>query len=143
MTDGKVLLVTGGAQGIGRAIAAHLLSAGWSVAHVDADAEEGREKERDLSRGGQILFVHADVGVAADVERAVDLVVARFGRLDALANNAGISGRKPFSTLTLDDWNRVLAVNLTATFLFSRHAADALRRARGAIVNIDSTRALM
>ena len=141
--DKKVALVTGGAQGIGRAIASLLLERGWRVAIVDSDREAALETERELGAGDDLVTLVGNVAEEEAVQRSLREAGARFGRLDGLVNNAGISGRKPFDEVTLEDWNRVLGVNLTGAFLFARHAADALRAARGAIVNIASTRALM
>jgi NAD(P)-dependent dehydrogenase (short-subunit alcohol dehydrogenase family) len=135
----KVALVTGGAQGIGKGIASLLSARGYRVAAADRDAEAGREL--DLP---DVAFVRCDVSREASVKSCVRAVTRRFGRLDALINNAGLAGPAsgPLDQLSLADWNRRLAVNLTGVFLMTKHAAPHLRAARGAVVNIASTRAL-
>jgi NAD(P)-dependent dehydrogenase (short-subunit alcohol dehydrogenase family) len=127
----KVALVTGGAQGIGRATAALLAERGYRVAIADI-------------KGGGKTFIRCDVSREPSVRACIRQVVKRFGRLDALVNNAGIAspGNGPLEKLTLAEWNRRIGVNLTGVFLMSKHAAPHLRRVRGAIVNIASTRAL-
>ena len=140
---GKSALVTGGGQGIGKAIALKLLESGLRVAIAEADAEAGRETEAELKAKGDILFIETDVTREADVRRAIEVTEARFGGLDALVNNAGINIVKPLVGLTLDEWHRVIDTNLTSILLFAKHAAPALRAREGAIVNIASTRALM
>lgn len=136
----KVALVTGGAQGIGYAIARRLAGVGTAVAIFDRDPAGARMA---AALPGQPLFIEGDVGSEADVRRAIAAVVARFGRLSALVNNAGISIRKPLVELALEEWERVLHTNLTGAFLCARHAAPLLAAERGAIVNIASTRAVM
>jgi NAD(P)-dependent dehydrogenase (short-subunit alcohol dehydrogenase family) len=137
-------LVTGGAQGIGKAIVRGFLQEGASVAFLDCDAAAGRETAEEYAGLGMVRFVRGDVAVEAAVRRAVARTVAWFGRLDVLVNNAGIgTWHVPPTELALKDWNRVLAVNLTGTFLCAKHAAPHLRKTRGTIVNIASTRALM
>jgi NAD(P)-dependent dehydrogenase (short-subunit alcohol dehydrogenase family) len=128
----KVALVTGGAQGIGRGIALALAGQGWQVAVADRQ------------RGSDFFFVRADVASEPAVRAGVRAVVRRFGRLDALINNAGLTGPDdgPIEKLDLRKWNRRIAVNLTGAFLMAKHAVPHLRRARGSIVNIASTRAL-
>jgi len=140
---GRVALITGGAQGIGKAIGRRFLAEGARVALVDVDAEAGEETRKEFDSLGEAVFLPGDVGVEATARRAVRKVAGLFGRLDVLVNNAGIGIGKPITELTLKEWNRVLAVNLTGAFLFARHAAPHLRKSRGAIVNIASTRALM
>jgi NAD(P)-dependent dehydrogenase (short-subunit alcohol dehydrogenase family) len=132
----KAALVTGGAQGIGRATAALLAERGYRVAIADL-----RKPVADANR---MLFVHCDVSREPSVRACVRQVVKRFGRLDALVNNAGIAspGNGPVEKLALTQWNRRIGVNLTGAFLMTKHAAPHLRRVRGAIVNIASTRAL-
>jgi NAD(P)-dependent dehydrogenase (short-subunit alcohol dehydrogenase family) len=128
----KVALVTGGAQGIGRAIALALAGQGWQVAVAD------------VQRTTDFFFVRTDVSREAAVRACVRAVAKRFGRLDALVNNAGLTAPHdgPVENLSLAKWNRRLGVNLTGAFLMAKHAVPHLRRTRGAIVNIASTRAL-
>ena len=140
---GRVALITGGAQGIGKAIGRRFLAEGARVALVDVDAEAGEETRKEFAALGEAVFLPGDVGLEAPARRAVRKAAGLFGRLDVLVNNAGIGIGKPITELTLKEWNRVLAVNLTGAFLFARHAAPHLRKSRGAIVNIASTRALM
>src|SRR3954451_6885595 len=136
----KAAVVTGGAQGIGRATAELLAARGYAVVIADADVEAGREAEA----ASGLVFVRCDVASERSVHACINRTLRRFGRLDALINNAGIASPEtgPVQRLALREWNRRLAVNLTGMFLMAKHAAVALRRARGAIVNIASTRAL-
>jgi NAD(P)-dependent dehydrogenase (short-subunit alcohol dehydrogenase family) len=90
-----------------------------------------------------VMLIEGDVREEETAARAVSSLIERFGRLDALISNAGIMIRKPLRELTLVEWRRVIDTNLTATFLFVRAAEQELRKARGAIVTIASTRALM
>lgn len=141
----KVLAVTGGARGIGRAVALRFANAGYAVSIADPDAAAGREAVRIIRRAGvKCLFVRADVGVPAQIGNWIVRTVGELGCPDALVNNAGIGKRAPFLKLKARDFDRVIAVNLRGTFLcsqgFARHMA---RRGRGAIVNIASTRAFM
>ena len=123
----KVALVTGGAQGIGRAIAQALASRGYALAVADADAAAGAESE--------FTFLRCDVSKEPAVRRCVAAVLRRFGRLDALVNNAGLAGPHdpPVERLPLASWNRRLGVNLTGVFLMSKHCIPHLRKAGGAI----------
>jgi NAD(P)-dependent dehydrogenase (short-subunit alcohol dehydrogenase family) len=138
----KIAIVTGGAQGIGRAIAARLLADRYGVVIADLDVEAGREAAAAL--GPAASFVPTHVADEGQVAHCVAAAIERGGRLDAVVNNAAIARatRIPVERLTLDEWNRQLAVNLTGAFLLAKHAAPHLRVAGGAIVNIASTRAL-
>ncbi len=145
-------LITGAARGIGEGIAVRLQAAGWNVVLADILEAEGRRMEAKLNRGrkkgfGRAMFIPCDVADETQVAAAVAWTVAEFGRLDALVNNAGIAHpyNSPVEKLSLDDWNRKMAVNLSGPFLGAKHAAPYLRRAPGggAIVNISSTRAIM
>jgi NAD(P)-dependent dehydrogenase (short-subunit alcohol dehydrogenase family) len=136
-----VALVTGGANGIGRATARHLLAAGWRLGVVDLP---GSGLRRSFStRARNVVLVEGDVSEQETAARAVATLVERFGRLDGLVSNAGIMIRKPLHRLTTAEWHRVIDTNLTATFLFARATEKELRKARGAIVTIASTRAQM
>jgi len=127
----KVALVTGGAQGIGKAIAELLAGRGYRVAVADI-------------RKSDFFFVRTDVSREPAVRNCIRRTVKEFGRLDAVVNNAGIAspanGR--VDRLSLRDWNRRIGTNLTGAFLMAKHAAAHLRRSGGALVNIASTRAL-
>lgn len=140
------VVVTGGAQGIGKGLTSHFLSCGWRVAAFDNDEEAGKELLVESGAvAGRLRFFHADVSEEEQVIQAIRATLQwSSGRLDGLVNNAGIGGAwKSLEETSLADWNRVLAVNLTGGFLVARHAAGALRDSHGAIVNIASTRALM
>ena len=139
-TAKPVALITGGAKGIGRAIARHLLASGWQVAIIDL-ANSGLR--RVLARDRDILAIEGEVREEHTASDAVAATIHRFHHLDAVVSNAGIMVREPLRRLTLAEWHRVLDTNLTATFLLARAAEKPLRKARGAIVTIASTRALM
>jgi len=140
----KVALVTGGAKGIGKGIARRLLTAGWTVVIADLDREMGEETQAEYQDRGRVLFVPTDVADVWAVAKCLDRVTREFGRLDGLVNNAGIASphNEPVESLTLEDWQRMLATNLTGAFLMVKYAVPLLRTARGAILNIASTRAL-
>jgi len=135
-----VALITGGAKGIGRAIARHLVSSRWQVSIIDLP-DSGLH--RTFARERHVFAIEGDVRDEEIAPEAVEATVRRFGRLDGIVCNAGIMIRKPLRQLTLADWRRVLDTNLTAAFLLARAAERPLRRAHGAIVTIASTRALM
>jgi NAD(P)-dependent dehydrogenase (short-subunit alcohol dehydrogenase family) len=136
-----VALVTGAANGIGRAIARHLLAEGFELGVIDLPDSGFRRTYSPHRR--HVVVVEGDVREQQTAARAVAALLDRFGRLDAVVSNAGIMVRKPIRRLTLVGWNRVIDTNLTATFLLARAAENPLRKAKGAIVAIASTRALM
>ncbi|MDB5653129.1 MAG: 3-oxoacyl-ACP reductase [Tardiphaga sp.] len=139
----KVALVTGAARGIGLAVAKRFLGEGYRVALLDIEAELLAQSVMALNDPDNTLAIHADVADAAAVAGAFAAVQARFGRLDALVNNAGIAIFKPLLETTQADWERVLAVNLTGPFLCTQAAAPLMReQGGGAIVNITSISAL-
>jgi 3-oxoacyl-[acyl-carrier protein] reductase len=135
---GNAAFVTGSARGIGHAIAVRLLREGASVTLVDVD---GGAVERAAAKlGDRADAVVADVSRSADVERAVAHARARWGRLDIVVNNAGITGgSRPLWEVSDDDWDRVIACDLTSVFLVARAAVRLmLEQGRGRIVNIAS-----
>ena len=141
MPKGPVALITGGANGIGRALARHLHAAGWRIGIVDLSGSGLRRAFSAQTRG--FVLVQGDVREQETATRAVAALLERFGRLDGLVSNAGIMIRKPLRRLTLAEWHKVIDTNLTATFLFARAAEKHLRRTRGSIVTMASTRAFM
>jgi NAD(P)-dependent dehydrogenase (short-subunit alcohol dehydrogenase family) len=140
-TKAPVAIVTGAARGIGRAVARHLLEGGWRVGVVDLPGSGLKRSYNRYVRN--VALIEGDVADQETARRAVEAVTEKFNRLDALVSNAGMMLRKPLRQLTLAEWHKVLDTNLTATFLFARAAERPLRAARGAIVTIASTRALM
>jgi NAD(P)-dependent dehydrogenase (short-subunit alcohol dehydrogenase family) len=138
--EGKVVLVTGGAQGIGRATAIRFAEAGASVAVCDVQEDEGRETvSRIEAAGGRALFVRCDVTSAADCQAAVSRAVEAFGGIDVLINNAGITRRADVVRTTEEEWDAVMAVNVKSMFLMSKYAVPQLiERGGGAIVNTAS-----
>ncbi|WP_201313946.1 SDR family oxidoreductase [Dyella sp. EPa41] len=140
----KTILVTGGAQGIGRGIAQAVLAAGGRVGIGDLDAEAGKACIEEWQVGPRAHFTVLDVAREASVRRWMASALRHFGRIDGLVNNAGIANphAAPLAELALADWNRYLATNLTGAFLCSKHALPELHKRGGAIVNIASTRAL-
>jgi NAD(P)-dependent dehydrogenase (short-subunit alcohol dehydrogenase family) len=140
---GKVAIVSGGAQGIGKAIVEGLLKKAMRVVIAEIDEEAGEETRREMEELGEVRFIGTDVADEQMVREAVGKTIDCFGRLDLVVNNAGIMIRKSISELSLDEWNRVISVNLTGAFLLAKHSAPFLRERNGSIVNIASTRALM
>lgn len=139
--DGKVAVVTGAARGIGHATASLLAREGAKVAVTDILAEEGEQLVKAIAAaGGEARFWHLDTSSEQSVSDALDGVVDTFGRLDVLVNNAGISGvNKPTDEITLEEWNRVISINLSGVFLCTKHAIPHLRRSGGgSIVNLSS-----
>lgn len=141
--NSKVAIVTGGAQGIGKAIAKAFLEKGWSTVIADSDREAGEETAQEFTALGTIVFIETDVSDEEQVGRLFQQTMRHFGRIDALINNAGISNNKPLEHLSLEEWNRVLGVNLAGTFLCAKHAAPHLAKSGGTIINIASTRSIM
>ena len=133
----KVAVVTGAARGIGLAIAKKFLAEGYCVTLLDIDGSE--LAKADATLGDDTLAIVCDVADPEQIRASVDEVVARFGRIDALVNNAGIAVFKPLLQTTFEEWERVLAVNLTGPFLLTQACAPVmLRTSGGCIVNIGS-----
>lgn len=137
---GKVVWVTGASRGLGRAIATALGRQGARLAITARDEEPLRELAASLGSDAEVVVAPGSVSAAADVERCVERIVERFGGLDALVNNAGISPTYVgVDRLAEEDWRATLEVNLTGSFLCSKAAGRVmLERAEGAIVNVSS-----
>ncbi|RCW72564.1 SDR family NAD(P)-dependent oxidoreductase [Pseudorhodoferax soli] len=138
-TTAPVAIVTGGARGIGLAVARWFLARGQRVALLDIEADALQRTVADLAAPESVLGLPCDVSDPAQVQAAVDRVAAAFGRIDALVNNAGIAIFKPIAETGYADWRRVLAVNLDGPFLCSQACVPHMLAAGGgAIVNIAS-----
>ena len=137
---GKSALVTGGARRIGRAIALTLARAGANVAITYRDSKIDADLTlRDLEAlGVSALAVECDIRSQASVQAAIAAVLADFGRLDLVVNNAAIFASKPLEQITMEEWDAVLATNARGPFLVSREALPHLQAAGGRIVNLGS-----
>lgn len=135
--DGKVAVVTGAASGIGAAIASAYVAKGAEVAVLDISGTAATERAGSL--GARAAAFGCDVRDAASVDAAVEQVVQRFGRIDVLVNSAGVAMLAPAEELSIEAWDRTLAVNLTGAFLVCRRVGQVmLAQGSGSIVNIAS-----
>lgn len=140
--SGKVAIVTGAGRNIGEEVSRILASEGASVAVIDLDKSRADKVSGDIvAAGGKAQAFVCDVASEADVEATVKGVVEAFGGLDILVNNVAMSDNKHILDITSEEWNRTIAITLTAPFLFGKHAAKAMIDAGngGRIVNVSST----
>jgi NAD(P)-dependent dehydrogenase (short-subunit alcohol dehydrogenase family) len=139
MTDKRVAIVTGGANGIGEATAKLFAQNSYAVAIIDIVDRVEQVATEIRSQGGECLFMKGDVSNESDVEAFVDQVMSVYGRIDALINNAGIVVVKPLEEIDWTDFRRVVDVNLGGIFLFCKHVLPIMKRQpSGAIVNMGS-----
>lgn len=139
---GKVALITGGARGMGESHARVMLGEGAQVVIGDIDDEAGRMLAEEL--GPDARYVHLDVTSPVDWRTAVDQTVAEFGSLSVLVNNAGILNHGSIDEYTLEQWNAIMSVNVTGTFLGISAAVDALRAsAPSSVINMSSADGLI
>ncbi len=133
---GKVAVVTGGGSGIGRACAQEFVQNNAAVAVVDRDAKAGKETAAELKhKGGQAEFFQVDVATCSEVERLVPKIVSAFGGIDILVNNAGIQRYGTVTTISEDEWDEVMNINLKGAFLMSRSVIpQMIERGGGSIV---------
>ena len=148
--DGKVALISGGARGIGAATAHLMSSVGASVVIGDVLDEQGAQTAADINKaGGHASYINLDVTKEASWTDAVGKCVTQYGKLDILVNNAGIFPGRDFEEVSVEDWHKLVAVNLTGVFLGTKHAAQALRESSrqnphgSAIVNLASIAGLV
>ena len=137
---GKVALVTGGARGMGAAEALLFAREGARVVIGDVLEEEGRRLEAEINEtGGDALFVRLDVTSESDWQRAISIAIDRFGGLDVLVNNAGITAHTRWEDTTLEEWQRIMDVNAKGVFLGTKAAISEMRKSGGgSIINISS-----
>ena len=146
--ENKVAIVTGGARGIGKAIAHRFLQEGARVVVADMDDAAGAAAAKDLGGLGTMRYVRCDVGDAGSVAALIETTIAAFGRIDVLVNNAAILAAKDFLDLEEADFDRVLRTNLKGSFLcgqaVARHMVERVRRGEkpGAIINLSSVNAV-
>lgn len=137
LLENQIVLVTGGSDGIGRCCASAYVAEGATVAIVARSAERVAAAVAEF--GPQHLGIVADVSRSADVEAAIRKTFDKYGRLNAIHNNAGITGpSKPLHETTEAEWDEVVAVNLKSVYLTTKYGYEALRRSRGSILNTSS-----
>lgn len=138
----KVVFVTGGSRGIGRAIVKRLVDEGARVCIADVDRHAGADAVKEY--GERVLFLPTDVSKEPAVRRSITSCVKWGKRLDAVVNDAAIADPDvgPIEDLPLATWQKFLDINLTGTFLVTKHAVPHLRKTRGTIINLGSTRSL-
>jgi len=136
----RVAFITGGGSGIGRAIAGVLAANGACIAVVDINQIAAQSVSEEIRRaGGAAIALYGDVTCPESVRSAIEATVQAFGGIDMLVNNAGICPLRAFDEITLEEWNQVLAVNLTGAFICAQAIVPYLRRSRyGRIINIGS-----
>ena len=136
--NNKVAIVTGAAQGIGLGIARVFVAEGASVILSDVNDAVGLAATAELQAGERVAYLHADVTREDDVRRLVAAAVERFGRLNIVVNNAGVVAVQTVEESSVEDWDRVMAINVRAIFLTTKHALPHLRAAGGSILNVAS-----
>ena len=138
--EGKVAFISGGARGMGAAEARMFAAEGAKVAFGDVLDDEGKKVEAEINEtGGECIYLHLDVTSESQWSTVIQSVVARFGKLDIMVNNAGISAHGMIEDVTVEEWDRVMDVNAKGVFLGTKTAIPELRKAGGgSIINISS-----
>lgn len=138
--DGKVSFVTGGARGIGKSIAVAIAEAGSNVAIIDLDIEEAKKTAEEIAKlGVKTIAIKTDVTNQEEVDSMIKEILDTFGKLDVAFCNAGICINVPAEEMTLDQWKKVIDINLTGVFLTSQAAAKVmLKQGKGSIINTAS-----
>jgi len=134
-----VAVVTGGARGIGLACVKWFLAHGYQVAMLDTETATLKQTEQALNDSARVLALQCDVSIPAQVQAAIDQVEKKFGRIDALVNNAGVAVFKPIGETTFEEFRYVLGTNLDGAFLCSQACIEVMKKNRhGSIVNVAS-----
>ena len=136
--NGQLVVVTGGGSGIGRCVAHELASLGAQVALIGRNEDKLKKVQQEIrERGGQANFFRADIRDEAAIEQAFEAIMAQYGRIDGLVNNAGGQYPAPLESISLKGWDAVLNTNLTGGFIVAKAALQfAMKAGGGAIVNI-------
>jgi NAD(P)-dependent dehydrogenase (short-subunit alcohol dehydrogenase family) len=135
----KVAIVTGAAGGLGGAISLLLAKEGAKVVVTDINEAGGKKTVEDINReGGKAVFIRHDVASEGDWTKVIEKTLSEFGKLDILVNNAGIMFIKEIENTSLEEWHRVMSINLDGVFLGTKHAIGAMKKSGGSIVNMSS-----
>ena len=137
---GKVVVITGSGKGIGKATALAFAKEGYSVVTNDKNAKPVEDVAKEIiDKGGTAYSIRADISDPAEVDQLITGAIEKFGRIDVLVNNAGIQNPKEFLEMSVEEWKKVIDVNLTGTFLCSQRAAKYMaKQGGGVIINISS-----
>jgi NAD(P)-dependent dehydrogenase (short-subunit alcohol dehydrogenase family) len=141
--ENKVAVVTGAGQGIGLCIAEHFAKAGAAAVIAEKDSGTGRKAQKRLEGQGRVRFIQTDVAKEESVRKMVSKAVKFFERIDFLVNNAAYSPGRPSTAFSVEKCRAAIDTNLTGTFLCVKYCTAHLRKSKGCIVNVASTRALM
>lgn len=138
--EGEKAIVTGGGQGLGREMALALAEAGADVAVVQRHVEVAEKTAKDIRKlGRESIAIRVDVSKPEDVENMVRMVKNKFGKIDILVNNAGVVSWVPAEKMSLEEWNKVIDINLTGVFLCCKMVGqEMIKQRKGSIINISS-----
>lgn len=136
----KNIIVTGGAQGIGKIVTLKLLEEGYTVTVPEID-QEAIDEFREENPSEDLFLIHCDISKEDHVRSAIQQSLNRYSNIYGLINNAAVLNNKPVEELSLVEWNQVIGVNLTGSFLFVKYSAPYLKKQKGSIINMCSTRA--
>ncbi|MBS4197749.1 SDR family NAD(P)-dependent oxidoreductase [Lederbergia citri] len=140
----KVAIVTGAGRGIGKGIAECFISEGATVIIATVEYEEGSNAEQELrEKGGNAAFIQTDVSSEESIKNMIQETINRFGKIDILVNNAGITTFKPIEDTTIDDWDRLINIDLRGPFLCSKYVLPHMKKQKhGSIINISSNHSI-
>ncbi|MCM3239193.1 glucose 1-dehydrogenase [Heyndrickxia oleronia] len=143
--ENKVAIITGGGTGIGRETALLFAKEGAKVVVTDINEESGSQTVKDLqANGNEALFIHHDVSNEDDWKKVAKETIDQFGKVDILFNNAGIYKIKPLAEIALDEWNRLMSINVTGVFLGMKHIMPLMaKQKKGSVINASSIAGLM
>jgi NAD(P)-dependent dehydrogenase (short-subunit alcohol dehydrogenase family) len=133
--ENKVVIITWGAQGIGKATATLFAKEGAKVVIADCDLENGERTVKSIQENnGEVLFIHTDIANSKEVQKAVDTVLAKYHRIDVLFNNAGIYTRGDVVATAEETWEKIIQVNLKGVYLCSKAVIPFMRKAGGGVI---------
>ena len=138
--ENKVCIVTGGSSGIGKACAMQFASEGAKVVILDRKEDEGKQAVADIEHlGGEAIFIRTDVAQEEDLQNAVKQTVDKWGKIDVVVNDAAFMTFKPLTELLIEEWDKVMAINIRAVFILTKYCLPYINN--GAIINISSVHA--
>lgn len=140
----QIVIITGSGKGIGKGIASYFAEHGASVIIATRGAQDGKQTQDEIIRkGGEAYFIETDVSKESSIKNMIDETIKRYGRIDTLINNAGITVFKPITEATIEDWEKVINIDLRGTFLCSKYVVPVMKQQKkGSIINISSNHAM-